>query len=556
LGCIGTLSAPEAAPLVEEGPGLAEMAATTVAPGRANVDLRPLPDFDHDLRRLPQVGRRRRPSSHVVAFLVSHPVVSILALQAVLSLRLVWSNTAFSDEALYLWAGHLEIAHWLHGATMPPFATYFSGAPVIYPPIGALADSVGGLTAARLLSMGFMLGTTALLYDVTRLLVGRRAAAFGSALFVVLGPVQLLGAFATYDAMALFLVALAAWLVTRAQGRGGELLLAAGGLTLALADATKYAAALWSPVIIGLAGLVVVGGGWRRPAFRAARVALYAGVPAVAALYGLGGSAYVRGVMFTTLDRKVSGGYASVSSIMVDSFEWVGVVFVLAALGTAICFFTTKGRQKWLFVVLTAAVALAPLHQAQIHTATSLHKHVAFGAWFGCVVAGYVLAKGSEVNLRRGWRVGAAAAGIGLFLGVPQADNMFILGWPNTSRMNAELAQLMPVYGCPCLVAQQNPVRYYLPHSGAYKIFGPYDFYYWNTSLRREQNGLPAYERAIKAHYFSVVEMDPAENLAIYGPITRLLRSTKGYYLQDSIHIDQWGDKTLQIWLYQGLPNG
>ena len=56
---------------------------------------------------------------------------------------------------------------------------------------------------------------------------------------------------------------------------------------------------------------------------------------------------------------------------------------------------------------------LAPLHQAQIHTLISLHKHVIFGAWFGAIVAGYLLHTAGKVNPDRGWRVGAVAAGIG-----------------------------------------------------------------------------------------------------------------------------------------------
>ena len=143
----------------------------------------------------------------------------MLAVQAALSLRLVGADTAFQDEALYLWAGHLEWAHWLHGTPIPPFPSYFSGAPVIYPPLGALADSVGGLAAARVLSLVFMLGATALLWDTARRLFGRRAAFFAAALFAVLGPTLHLGAFATYDAMSLFLIALAAWLVVRAGRR-------------------------------------------------------------------------------------------------------------------------------------------------------------------------------------------------------------------------------------------------------------------------------------------------------------------------------------------------
>jgi hypothetical protein len=134
--------------------------------------------------------------------------VAVLVVQAVLSLRLVRADTAFQDEALYLWAGHLQWAHWLHGTPIPPFPSYFSGAPVIYPPIGALADSIGGLAAARILSLVFMLGATVLLWATASRLFGRRAAFFAAALFAVLGPTLHMGAFATYDAMSLLLVAL------------------------------------------------------------------------------------------------------------------------------------------------------------------------------------------------------------------------------------------------------------------------------------------------------------------------------------------------------------
>ena len=114
-------------------------------------------------------------------------------------------------------------------------------------------------------------------------------------IFTVLGPVQVLGAFATYDAMAIFLIALATWLVIRAQGPAGEWLLIASGLALALADATKYASALWTPVVVILAALTATRSGWVRPAFRGARLAVYAIVPLTLAL-GLGGRPYLQGV--------------------------------------------------------------------------------------------------------------------------------------------------------------------------------------------------------------------------------------------------------------------
>ena len=144
------------------------------------------------------------------------PLLVVLAVQAVLSLRLAWSATAFQDEALYLRAGHLEWAHWLHHEPIPGFPAYLSGAPVLYPPLAAAADSVGGLAAARLLSLCLMLGVTSLLWATTARLYGRRAALLASGLFATLAGTQFLGAFATFDAMALLLLALAAWLAVRA----------------------------------------------------------------------------------------------------------------------------------------------------------------------------------------------------------------------------------------------------------------------------------------------------------------------------------------------------
>ncbi len=142
---------------------------------------------------------------------------------------------------------------------MPPFPAYFSGVPVIYPPLGALADSVGGLTGARILSLVFMLGATVVLWSVTNRLHGRRAAFFACALFAALGPTLHLGAFATFDAMSLFLMTLAAWLVVRAGDRqDATAWMLAAAVTLAVANATSYPSALFDPVVIVLALVVAL----------------------------------------------------------------------------------------------------------------------------------------------------------------------------------------------------------------------------------------------------------------------------------------------------------
>src|SRR5262249_61791321 len=123
-----------------------------------------------------------------------------------------------------------------------------SGAPVLGQALAAIASRIGGLTAGRLLSLAFMLACTALLYAAAAQLFGRRAALLAAALFASLGVTQFLSAFATYDAMALFLLALACYLVVSRGYEDGSLPSAVyasvfAPAALVLANAAKYATA-------------------------------------------------------------------------------------------------------------------------------------------------------------------------------------------------------------------------------------------------------------------------------------------------------------------------
>src|SRR3984957_11081475 len=177
------------------------------------------------------------------------PLLAVLAIQAALSASLVRTRTAFGDEALYLSAGHLEWSHWLHGTQIPVYQTWFSGAPVLYPPAGAVAGSLGGLTAARLLSLFFMLGVTSFVWGTaTRLLEDDRAAFFAAAVIAALAPTVHLSSYATYDSPALLLLAAAAWCAAGVRsGQHAARRIIAAGVLLALANATKYATALYDP---------------------------------------------------------------------------------------------------------------------------------------------------------------------------------------------------------------------------------------------------------------------------------------------------------------------
>ena len=87
----------------------------------------------------------------------------------------------------------------------------------------------------------------------------------------MLGPTLHLGAFATYDALSVLLVALAAWCVVRAGDRGeGTGWMVAAGAALALANAAAYSSALFDLVVLALALLTPGRPGGRLAARRCA----------------------------------------------------------------------------------------------------------------------------------------------------------------------------------------------------------------------------------------------------------------------------------------------
>jgi hypothetical protein len=408
--------------------------------------------------------RRRGFGRRLVA---AWPLLAVLVVQAVLSVRLVWADTAFQDEALYLWAGHLLWAHVLHGASVPPFAYYFSGAPVIYPPLGALADSIGGLAAARVLSLVFMLGATGLVWGTAGRLFGRRAAFFAAALFAVLGPTLHLGAFATYDAMALLLVALAAWCVVRAGDRGEAAgWMIAAGAALALANAAAYSSVLFDVFVIALAVLVAwPAAGGRVAARRAATVLIVTAALLTAGLL-VGGGNYLAGFERTTLAR--APGSQSPLSVLASSWSWAGIIFALAACGVIISWARREGAARaWLLAVLVIAVVAGPLEQARLHTAASLNKHVGLGAWFAALAAGYAIDRfiaAAPAGRARALTTGACVVAL-IFPAVLGASQswQFSTDWPNATGFIAVFGPLADHSTGPMLVEDPSIAAYYLP---------------------------------------------------------------------------------------------
>jgi 4-amino-4-deoxy-L-arabinose transferase-like glycosyltransferase len=521
----------------------------------------PEPDTAVSKRAAPS-HRSGRPVKHGLP--AGWPLLVVLAIQTALTLRLVWADTAFQDEALYLWAGHLEWAHVLHGTPLPQFSSFFSGSPVIYPPLGALADSLGGLAGARILSLAFMLGTTVALWYSADLLFGRRAAFFAAALFAFLGPSLHLGAFATYDAMALFLLALAAWLVVRAGDRQDATSLMLGaGFTLALANATSYPTALFDPVVVLLALVTAFPKPGGKLAAGRALTLLVVVATLVAGALLAGGSRYLHGVQVTTLLR--APGDDPALTVIGHFWSWTGVIVTAAWCGAIIGWITRPKRAgTWLLTLLASAVLLVPAEQAILHTTASLNKHGSVGAWFAAIAAGYAADRLVAAAPAGNARIVTGAASVialcfPLSLGAGQSW-VFATSWPNASAFTAILRPLTEQGTGRLLVEDPSLAEYYLPAGTQWKR--------WSSTRNIVlPSGAPTggpsdaagvvgpgnagtFAMYIDQGYFSLVALNFTDTTALDQVIARHLHANRHYRIIDVIPYGP-SPGTYVIWRYE-----
>jgi hypothetical protein len=464
----------------------------------------------------------------------------------------------------------LEWAHWLHGTPIPNFPAYFSGAPFVYPPIGALADSIGGLAAARILSLVFMLGATALLWGTTNRLYGHRAAFFAAALFAIAGPTLHLGAFATYDAMSVFLIALASWCVVRPrEGQDGTGWMVAAAIALTVANAATYSSLLFDPIVVLLALLTA----FPKPGGKIAarRIAILVIIVAVLLLAGLliGGSSYVGGFERTTLGR-VPGG-ASALTVLTDAWSWTGIIIVLALCGVVISLVGKQGRaQAWLLAILTLAAILGPLEQARLHTTASLDKHVGLGAWFAAIAAGYAVDRfiGAESSSRSARTFTCAACVIALIfpvaLGARQSWE-FSTDWANSTGFTAIMRPLADNSTGRMLVEDPSIAEYYLPAGSQWQRWSSTRNIYLPSGASTGGPSTAAgvvgggnegvFAEFIKSGYFSLVALNYADTTALDHKITTDLRHNPHYHIIDVVpygtEIPPIGLGTYVIWRYE-----
>jgi hypothetical protein len=498
--------------------------------------------------RFPESSRRRKWVSRAV-------LLAILAVQAVLSLRM--TNTAFEDEALYLTAGHQELAHLLYGVPLPSdYASFFSGSPVLYPILGALADTWGGLAAARHVSLLAMLTTTALLYSLTRRLFNERVGLCAAVIFSVTESAIFLGNFATYDAPALCLLAVAAWIAVRtAAFRWPVYLLAAP--VAALAVGTKYAALLFVPTVVVLAGLSA----WPYRGRRALIPPVVLTIAMVALLAGalhLAGHDYLLAVKGTTTAR--APGTTPTIALLKDCLLWGSLPFALAVIGTVAYALRpsnepgermappgSRRRRIALGVVLTGTALLAPADQIHLHTATSFQKHIGFGLFFAAPMAGVGLARIVGDHFRRA-QVGVAIWGLSLMLGMVQAGDIFN-SWADSRPLVAELSRFLQP-GAHYLVEAAEVPTYYLrgnPDAKATQFASTYYISYTGQN-GITMHGNAGFEAAVRQGYFHVIAYDDTATVPLDNILARMLKADSSYRLAAALPNSD-GVGTYYIWV-------
>ena len=482
--------------------------------------------------------------------------------QAVLSLRL--QNTAFPDEALYLYAGHLQLNHFRAGHPLPDgFTTYFSGSPVLYPTLAAAVDAVFGLAGARALSLMLMLCTTVLLYSSTRLLFNELAGLCAAALFGTTPSILFLGHFATYDATAIFLLALAAWIVVRsARASPGFTIVACvvTALVLALGVAVKYATLMFAPTIVMLAAFTAFAQSrWRGAVLRSVLLCTLTAATLAGAV-ALGGESHLDGLRFSTTARD--HGNADPLELLRDCLQWGGGLLALGLFGTASYVWrerlgnvsrTTREDDRsrpWrlaLGLLLLGTALLAPAYQMYLQTGVSLHKHIGYGLLFAAPMAGVGLSRIMGAHFR--YPQLAIAAWVTLLtLGMNQSQYLYH-GWADSTHMVALLRSELRPQGR-YLVENDSVPKYYLRAETTPEQWTSTFAIDYTDASGHQLGGEPGYRAALEDGYFDFIILNWTVTKELDSGIARQLRTNSKYRMLGKLpYQSSYGGGHYEIWV-------
>lgn len=504
-------------------------------------------EFDHHIE-IKQITRKRQVMT-LTTPRWSLPL--ILALQAVLAWLLL-QNTAFQDEALYIYAGRQIVQHILgdHGF-IENFSTYFSGNPYVYPIIAGILDIFGGLELVRLFSTVCMLIVTSCGYYITRQIFDEKSAVFAAIFFICQAPVLFLTRLATYDPLCLCFIALAAALAVKSSKAKNPWYPLCIGPILILAFGAKYAALLFMPSVLGLLILLTL----LRTGWRAALLRGSLGILSLLVSSGVGfyiamhfDPSMFHALSATTTDRLTEVTYSR-TLLLQNILQLTGISFLVGFVSLLFI------RQKELLIILLflGSGLLVPAYHIYKYELVSLDKHLGFSMFFVMPAAGCALAHIS------GFRHRAATYGRYLLSGIaiclllflfltPQANYMYST-WPPTTALTSALKTMVRQGNGRYLVEQYETSRYNLETEIYDWQWTGLNFFQYTDKQGHTYFGDPAYVQAIKDGYFDVIQLNYSNNIPTGTLISQAIAQSHKYDLVEKVpYTDVYGTGYFWIW--------
>lgn len=447
-------------------------------------------------------ARRRHSASRWIAHI---PLTIVMLIQAMASMRL--SNSAHTDEGLYLFTGH-----WIRSGeqvySQPE--TFFSGAPPLYPVLASYIDSAGGLELVRAFSTLCMVSSTLAVYWTTSQLFshrsGHRAGLLAASLFAFNAPVMFLGNFATFDAPSFTCIAWAAALaVWSSKNRRSVWWALPIGCLAALAVLLKYSSAIDLPFVFLL---TLVGLNIRGQRAKILTRGILAGLVTVS-IFGASIATWARddfqGLISTTVSRHVPTPTPPLH-LLENVFSWAGVTLVLTLAGAVYLI----RRQPVLTLLLLAGASAAIAAQIRIGEGTSLHKHVVLGLIFGAPLAGLFLSEISKHFRIWGRLAVVATLWSSLILGLSQSATLFT-SWPHTAGLASTLKYSIDAMPWIRTVGDA-------PEAMEYAFHDRTEHWQWtatwaNSFTYEGLSGAAAYEQALKDNYFQLAFFDTSSSV-------------------------------------------
>jgi 4-amino-4-deoxy-L-arabinose transferase-like glycosyltransferase len=476
---------------------------------------------------------RKRLSMHIATSRLALPLV--LVFQSLVS-WIMLQNTAFQDEALYVYAGREIWQAWLGGPPVSePYSYYISGYPYVFPLIGGGLDLLGGLELARAFSMACMLITTICGYYVTKKLFNRTSAVFAALFFVCQGPVLFLSRLATYDPMCLCLLAISTALAVKASHTRRPWHALGPGPFLVLAFGAKYAALLFIPPIFALlAFCTLLKWGWRSMLLRGTLAILsFLAVGALAAAIVLHFDPKVlHAINATTLNRMVIGSSQRLA-LAGHVITMVGFSLLVGLVGLVIL-----ARNKYLLIglVFLGMSLLVPAYHIYKAEQISLDKHLGFSMFFLMPVAGYGLASLSGFALHRVtlygryWLAGVSICLVLFLIAAGEAQFMYF-SWPATNQLAYVMQTQVRTASGRYLAEQYEVSRYNLKDDTYTWQWTGLDFFEYTDPQGHYYLGDEAYVHAINNGYFDMIQLNYGYNLQKAVMIARTIERSHRYDL-------------------------